>query len=1795
MMKRLHTDLRVGLLACIGLLIFSGSTTTVAQTITISANTSGAAASPLAAGTTDVVIFGIELDKANDPTTTTVTQLVVDFGSEDPSTRFSNARLYRSNDATFDGVGTEALADNGTFGATTITFAASPLTNFGNNTAQTDRHFFLVVDVNASVDGSTPSIQAEVTGSDITTGGTIAGGPVTGGTYTFAGATVTINQITGGVAPDPLGSASTNLALLGFSLTSNSNPDFTAITINTSSAASGKISNIRLFSSANNTYGGGDVSIATASSVTGSTIEFTGLSEGLSGSASYFFVVANVDASVNASTPQLELSFDESDVTVSTGTVQAATVTGTDYSFEDIAPPTISARTPADGANGVSISLNTLQITFNEDVVYVGDNTDADNMIRIRDLDANAFIDTIEVANVSVAANVVTITFLTPLSQNTDYAIRIGNSVFEDNEGNAFTGITNDTNWDFETEAGPNITSYSADPTCVGETITINGAGFGIATPTVTVNGQAATVNSHTLTTISIVVPNTTSGVVIVTNNNNGLSGNDNTLTLKPAIAASLPIASNPTTPAIGQNYDIQVANTQNNVNYAIRELPGGFGGTTAGTGGTISFGSYNKGTDGTYQYEIRATSTGCTQQTYGPYSVIIAALAANAGSNKTICNGDSVILGGNPTASGGTAYYSITWNTVPPTSNFSTASNPLVKPTSTTTYRVSVKDSPSGAPETDDITITVNPTTSLSFVDTLRTAFSTNDTLYLLSDKVIITPSGGSGDFSGQGIVRIPNSPGGNYYFNPKAFSLPTSGIPIIYTHTAANGCISTIQTTFSVYSVNVLLTNLDNLVCSNEGMITGIFVNPSFYTPPPGKKVGVIKVYHPAYGYSLPTSPNYPLEQTSVHPTNGPVYRYNPQKALAFLNYNGYQYNYLYMDVFLADAATGLIIDPYYSTYQFVQVFEPGPQPDILPFTDGQPVCETGAVTNLYSSLDRAGYSTINYDDNSGISALITLVSGDYQFDPSEITFPGVTTTRNVTITHVYTDRTGCRDTTSRNIVMVKQIGPPTGTDAEYCEGTPDKELTLTAKVNNGATDVLWYDDGALTTFVGKGETFLTGESGATSHQKSFFATQLFNGCESNSTEVVIEIKKAPDADFTPPSICVNRPFTLVGPTENDPDYDIDSYEWTFGDGDSISYGQTVDYMYTAINQYKIGLRVTSTENCEALETRNIIVGLNPKPTFDFNNICDGDATNFAGDTDIPVQQYQWDFGDGTIIGPGNSNNAAPGGGTFKSPQHTFTDGVGEYRVVVRATTITGCFDTLARTLNILPVLTYTSSNPYIMVNEDGGKGFWIGENLRGDSITWEFGTKQDTILNFTESAWVTNAEENYFPNTFAVLNSPCLNIAAIARPVVSFNFLSNIDEGDGAALQYSTNGGVTWSNVGNMNSGKNWFNDLGIPFGGGNNQGWSGNLWEGDTTWTEARRILDDITPRTKIRFRMAFLTGQEGEAEGFAFRNFSIESRNRMMLVENFTNDAAPSATTNNTDFYGLPTTERVKLEYHTSFPAADELNEQNPADQNARTAFYGISNGSGLIPRVYIDGSSEGNLLDNNWFTRNSLFRALESSPLEISITTLPIDLANPGNFNIQTAVKANRPLIGNPKVHTVIVEKSVGDNQFVVRKFLPNATGTLLPANILSLPDSTYTLTQNWQVANVSVIAEMAVVVFVQDEVTKEVHQAQYLENPGNLPAEDDITATEETFESQIKIYPNPAAGAFHIQLPAKSNKALPFVLIDGFGREVHTNTFKTGEQSKVITTLDFAAGVYVLQIKSEKGELARKKIIIVN
>ena len=169
------------------------------------------------------------------------------------------------------------------------------------------------------------------------------------------------------------------------------------------------------------------------------------------------------------------------------------------------------------------------------------------------------------------------------------------------------------------------------------------------------------------------------------------------------------------------------------------------------------------------------------------------------------------------------------------------------------------------------------------------------------------------------------------------------------------------------------------------------------------------------------------------------------------------------------------------------------------------------------------------------------------------------------------------------------------------------------------------------------------------------------------------------------------------------------------------------------------------------------------------------------------------------------------------------------------------------------------------------------------------WQRGIINKTNLTSAvadnSNVYATGLTNPYTSNTKSYLTSRCYDLSQIPDPVLKFNMAFDLQySGDVLYMQYSTNGGTTWSLLG-TESDPNWYTA---------NTGCStciGGEWTGDSGSTNAsgttngtRRLYSynlasfgsaSVTPQSNMLFRFVFESDALDEYDGAFIDNFVIE--------------------------------------------------------------------------------------------------------------------------------------------------------------------------------------------------------------------------------------------------------------------------------------------------------------------------------
>jgi MAM domain, meprin/A5/mu/CARDB len=175
--------------------------------------------------------------------------------------------------------------------------------------------------------------------------------------------------------------------------------------------------------------------------------------------------------------------------------------------------------------------------------------------------------------------------------------------------------------------------------------------------------------------------------------------------------------------------------------------------------------------------------------------------------------------------------------------------------------------------------------------------------------------------------------------------------------------------------------------------------------------------------------------------------------------------------------------------------------------------------------------------------------------------------------------------------------------------------------------------------------------------------------------------------------------------------------------------------------------------------------------------------------------------------------------------------------------------------------------------------GQGGWT---IGGTTTTWAFGTPAGAVIVGAASgvnAFGTgNLTGQYLNNEDGFVRSPCFDMTGMADPYISLDVWWNAEfSWDGMNVQYTTDGGNTWTNVGAFGDPNNWYTDNtinGMP--GGSMEGWSGrdSTANGSGGWVTAFRQVPFLANVGAVEFRVTFGSDASVPDNGTAFDNFQI---------------------------------------------------------------------------------------------------------------------------------------------------------------------------------------------------------------------------------------------------------------------------------------------------------------------------------
>jgi hypothetical protein len=678
----------------------------------------------------------------------------------------------------------------------------------------------------------------------------------------------------------------------------------------------------------------------------------------------------------------------------------------------------------------------------------------------------------------------------------------------------------------------------------------------------------------------------------------------------------------------------------------------------------------------------------------------------------------------------------------------------------------------------------------------------------------------------------------------------------------------------------------------------------------------------------------------------------------------------------------------------------------------------------------------------------------------------------------------------------------------------------------------------------------------------------------------------------------------------------------KWDFGDA-SYAYLDSVTHFYSKPEKYPLKMTVTSTKGCTSVLDSAIIYGDQTKIDFGVTNHVSNAGNDYAitfhnktkaADYN-PVIKYQWDFDDGLTSPPIFLDDFV-----YAYPEANL------YHVKLITTMSNGCVESDTIPIPIFPYVNVTDQTPHIYDFEKGTQGWLSSKDFdRGQNSTWRYGalsSMTDSVHSSINLGWATSleyAEQADSVPQVSWIESPCFNIDSLKYPMLTMDMFESIEKGlDGATVQYTIDDGVVWNTLGKLNPDIAWYDCEPIQSRPASTKdtaqisdesfGWSKNLKK----WQNVRYPLEGIIetmltrnhPFPCVRFRVKYTSNGSNDPQskftGFAFDNFNVTWRKRVLLAEQFTN-TIDDASGEQDEFRWLDTFLKVyrdgavAINYHPWINnTTDSLYDINPSDISARASEYGIL----FRPKTVLDGFYESEPPAKALINHYASSLTLQDPGFDIH--NVNMQLVN-GSLAISAGILKLKeqltPIEGTLKgahysqdcvVRIAIVQKEMTVNNInynnVLIELLPNGEGN----TVATIPESASVgndtrISGAWTPQITTVDKKFRLIIFVQGMAgLARVQQVWYKDIPDALVPK--VTKApsikSENTKSSVaaKVYPTPANDLLFVQFDEKMPVRTKWQIINMAGVVTLDGQLEEDCRLFSINVSHLADGVYLLK-----------------
>jgi parallel beta-helix repeat protein len=471
--------------------------------------------------------------------------------------------------------------------------------------------------------------------------------------------------------------------------------------------------------------------------------------------------------------------------------------------------------------------------------------------------------------------------------------------------------------------------------------------------------------------------------------------------------------------------------------------------------------------------------------------------------------------------------------------------------------------------------------------------------------------------------------------------------------------------------------------------------------------------------------------------------------------------------------------------------------------------------------------------------------------------------------------------------------------------------------------------------------------------------------------------------------------------------------------------------------------------------------------------------------------------------------------------------------------------------------------------------GIGYFVSS---GGHQQWKKGTPNKNIFTSAHSptnAWVTSLNDPYMNNSDDYLYTPFFNFTTVPNCTLSFYHRIDAQQGqDGGYIEYSTDQGQTWINLGYIGDplATNWYN---ANIGGG-------HLWSAaDAGWKYSTYDLSAFNTNSSVQFRFVFTSNSSVNSyDGWMIDDFAIQP-------PPIANDAGIVSVVSPSSYTQIGNSFQVKVRIKnfgtqtlTSIPLYYRINS-NPA-----------------VAAIWSGSLAPGSSVDYTFttpYTSTATYWVKAGTVLASDTYT----------FNDTASVYINKD-VALTTVFLPQVKEIIGDSVPVAVSLQNFGTDTIYSLNLEYDGNVGYTITDSWSgvlAPNESTIFYFtkyyhvytgisqvcARVIMSGDTKASNNETCKYVTGVVGIPKSNSADFT--LFQNS----PNPFNDGTEInfEIPQKAN--VQFRIVDLFGRIIENREIKAikGLNTIKINSKELTTGMYFYEIEY-KSKVKRLKMLVV-